>query len=388
MPDETNQLPTWLEIDLDALLHNIGAVRRALGEGVRLLLTVKADAYGHGATQVAGAAGDVDMLGVATVHEAIELAESGIEKPVLILSPILATEIPIALERGFSITISSLEFARAVAQCAERLGCVADVHVEVDTGMGRTGFLAEDAGPLMRDLAAMKGLRVVGLYTHFPVSDTDTAFTREQIAEFLKVVATFEQSPLLHAANSAGIANVRESHFQMVRPGLAIYGYEAAGGTAAFGVRPIMSWKCRLVQIRQLPAGTPVSYGRTFVTRRPTAMGVLPVGYGHGYPFRLSNRGAVLLKGGRAPIIGRVTMDMTMVDLTELEPKPVVGDEVTLIGRRGKLSVTADDLADWAGTIPYEVLTGVSKRVSRLYISDGKVVTLKTPLGVRHTNKT
>jgi alanine racemase len=143
-----------------------------------------------------------------------------------------------------------------------------------------------------------------------------------------------------------------------------------------------MSWKCRLLQIRRLPSGTPVSYGRTFVTKRATTMGVLPVGYGHGYPFRLTNRGEVLVPGGRAPIIGRVTMDMTMVDLTDIEPKPQVGDEVILIGKLGQLAVTADDLADWAGTISYEVLTGVSKRVARMYVSGGRIVTLKTLLGV------
>lgn len=390
-------LPTWLEVDLDAMLHNIELIKHRLQTGnnrhdaVRVLLTVKADAYGHGAVQVARAAAPVvDRFGVATVDEAVELADAGIDNGILILSPVLADEMATAVSRGFSVTASSASFVEELSRCARRLGCVADLHLELDTGMGRTGFFADEWQAVARRVGELPGLRLAGLYTHFPVSDTDPQFTRAQLAAFLEAVRRLEgtgaSAPLHHAANSAAIAGVPESHLHMVRPGLAVYGYHSAGLPTDLPVGPVMSWKCRLVQVRRVPSGTSISYGRTSVTERPTIVGVLPVGYGHGYPFRLSNRGAVLAGGRRAAIMGRVTMDMTMVDLTDVEPLPQAGDEVVLVGRQGEEEITADDLAAWAGTISYEILTGVGKRVARVYLREGRAITLKTLLGVQSTD--
>jgi alanine racemase len=384
------KLPTWVEIDLDALRDNLRLIRRAVTSDVQVLLTVKADAYGHGAVQVARATEElVDRFGVATVDEAVELASAGIAKKVLILSPILEEEIPLVVDGGFVATVSSRGFAKKMSAYAAAKQTKAEVHVEVDTGMGRTGVLPTDVDDLLRQIAPLEGLCVRGLFTHFPVSDTDHDFTRKQVAEFRRVAERLQKTgmsiPVLHSANSAAIPAIPESHMTMVRPGLLAYGHHPGGVATGLSVRPVMSWRCRIVQVRHVPADTTVSYAMTFKTKRPTTTAVLPVGYGHGYPFRLSNRGAVIVNGQRAPVIGRVTMDMTMVDLTDVAPEPSVGDEVALVGRQGDCEVTVDEIADWAGTISYEVLTGISKRVSRVYIREGKVTAFKSLLGVTPT---
>lgn len=390
LDDDIRTLPTWLEIDLDALLHNISHIRSRLrgAPPPQIMLTVKADAYGHGAVQVAAVAEPIiDRFGVATVDEAIELADAGISKKILILSPILDSEIPQVVAHDFALTVSSLPFAEAVSHAASRVRKTIDVHVEVDTGMGRTGFLVDEVAAVAGHVAGLPGLHLAGLYTHFPVADTDHDFTREQLSRFRTTIDSLASAgftaPVVHAANSAAALGVDDTHLHMVRPGLAAYGVDP-GGIDPSSLRPVMSWKCRIVQVRSVPSGTPISYGRTFVTRRRTLMGVLPVGYGHGYPFRLTNCGEVLVAGRRAPVMGRVTMDMTMVDLTDVTPAPKAGDEVVLIGRQKGNIIRAEDVADRAGTISYEILTGVGKRVARLYRRDGRAVVLKTLLGIRY----
>ncbi|MDH3217113.1 MAG: alanine racemase [Candidatus Krumholzibacteria bacterium] len=381
------ELPTWVEIDLDALIENVELVRREVTSDVQIMMTVKADAYGHGAVQVARAVEDrVDRFGVATIDEAIELSTAGIEKKILILSPILAKEIPMAVAGRFITTVSSYAFAREVSACAVAKSTEAEVHIEVDTGMGRTGVMPSDVDDLLGRVTKLAGIRCGGLFTHFPVSESDPGFTRKQVREFRKIVERIESTgmsiPVLHSANSAAIPSVPESHMTMVRPGLSIYGHYPTGASRRLPVRPVMSWKCRIVQIRHVPAGTPISYGKSFVTKRTTKVAVIPVGYGHGYPFRLSNRGAVIVEGHKVPIIGRVTMDMTMVDLTDVAGEPRPGDEVVLVGSHGPCEITVDQIADWAGTISYEILTGISKRVPRKYLRDGEVQVLKSLLGV------
>lgn len=385
------RLPTWVEVNLDVLANNIESIRRAVTGDVGVLLTVKADAYGHGAVEIAQAAEPtVERFGVATVDEAIELATAGIQKKILILSPILEEEIPAVVERGFAATASSLDFAKAISDHASSKKTTAEVHIEIDTGMGRAGVLPAEVDGLLGRIAKLKALRLGGVFTHFPVSDTDPGFTRNQVREFEEAIARVRSSgitvPTLHSANSAAIPSVPESHMGMVRPGLLAYGHHPGGMATGLEVEPVLSWKCRIAQVREVPAGTSVSYDRTFTTKRPTTMAVLPVGYGHGYPFRLSNRGEVVVHGARVPIIGRVTMDMTMVDVTDVKPKTRSGDEVVLIGRQGDCEVGVDEIASWAGTISYEILTGIGKRVSRAYIRDGKVQAHKSLLGVVPAN--
>jgi alanine racemase len=381
------RLPTWVDIDLDALVDNLRAIRRSLARQVSVLLTVKADAYGHGAVQVAQAADEwVDWYGVATLDEARELRKAEVRKKILILSPILEKEIPGVAENEFATTVSSLEFASALSAYAAGRSTRVEVHVEIDTGMGRTGFFPEDADELVSRIVRLDGLRLGGVYTHYPVSDGDPEFTREQARRFLSVVDRLRSAgveiPLVHSANSAALAAVPETHMQMVRPGLVAYGHLPAGIETALRVRPVMSWKSRIVEIRRVPEGTPVSYGRTFVTSRDTLMGIVPVGYGHGYPFRLSNRGRMIVGGALVPVMGRVTMDMTMVDLTDVPARPAVGDEVVLMGRSSAAEITVADIAEWAGTISYEIMCGISKRVPRMYLRGGRIETFKSLLGV------
>lgn len=379
------RLPTWLEIDLDRLDRNLERIQRQVGRDVALLLTVKADAYGHGAVQIArAAAARVRMFGVATVDEALELREAGIRTDVLILSPILESEIPAVARHGFAITISSSDFADAIASHAP--GLAIDAHVEVDTGMGRTGVSEEGAFDEIRRIAVAPGVRLRGLYTHFPVSDSDAEYTRAQVARFIELVARLRASgidvPLIHSANSAAVDGVRESHMDMIRPGLLAYGLHPTGASPGVDVEPIMSWKTRIVRVRRVPAGKTISYARSFTTARESVIGVVPVGYGHGYPLHLSGRGFMLVSGSRVPIVGRVTMDMTMVDLTDLPAIPVPGDEVVLVGTQERETLTFHDLASWGDTICYEVMCGISKRVPRTYFRRGKVETFKSLLGV------
>jgi alanine racemase len=379
------RLPTWLEIDLDRLDRNLEAIQTAIGADVGILLTVKADAYGHGAVQVATAASPrVRLFGVATLDEATELQEAGIRNGILILSPILETEIVPVATHGFAITLSSADFVDAIARHAPSRPL--DVHVEVDTGMGRTGVAEADAFDEIVRIARSTAVNLRGVYTHFPVSDTDPGYTRAQVTRFLALVARLRAAgieiPLLHSANSAAVDGVAESRMDLVRPGLLAYGLHPAGGTPGIDVAPIMSWKSRIVRVRRVAAGRTISYARSFTTARDSIIGVVPVGYGHGYPLRLSGRGAMLVAGRRVPIVGRVTMDMTMVDLTDLPSIPAEGDDVVLVGRQGDEVISFHDLAGWADTICYEIMCMISKRVPRTYFRRGKVETFKTLLGV------
>jgi alanine racemase len=381
------KLPTWLEIDLDKLAANIAWLRSWIESDVKILHTIKADAYGHGAVQVAHASQKlVDMFGVATVDEALELKGAGIDTPILILSPVLAKEIPQVVAAGFAVTLASVRFARRLSDCAGVRGRTIDFHIEVDTGMGRTGLYPEEARKVILDTKALPNIRFAGLYTHFPVSDSDPSFTREQVDRFIAFADGLKAAgaaiPCIHSANSGAIATSPPSYMEMVRPGLIFFGYLPSPDLKIPEVQPIMRWKSRLVQVRDVPAGRTISYGRTCTTRRQTRMGIVPVGYGHGYPFRLSNAGEMIVKGERVPILGRVTMDLTMVDLTDHSSQPDAGDEVILIGSQGDASISLHDLAWWADAIPYEILCGISKRVPRTYFKDGKVETYKSLLGI------
>jgi alanine racemase len=381
------RLPTWVEVDLDRFEDNLRAIRRMVGEDVRILLTVKADAYGHGAVQVAEvASAHVSMLGVATLDEGVELKESGAAVPILILSPVLHTEIQAVASGGFSVTVSSRRFAEALSAFGEVSGHTFSVHVEVDTGMGRTGIPARFAREEIGRIAAMKALDLEGVYTHFPVSDTDPAFTGAQVAGLLELVEGLEEDgvtvPIVHSANSAAVAGLPAAHMNMVRPGLLAYGLHPAGvSETPGGIGPVLAWKSRVARVRRVRAGDSISYGRDFVTKRESWIGVVPVGYGHGYPFR-ARGGEMLIGGHRVPVVGRVTMDMTMVDLTDLPAVPDPGEEVVLVGTQGGETISFHDLAAHAGSICYEIMCNISKRVPRTYFRAGRVQTYKSLLGI------
>lgn len=380
---------TWVEVDLDRFAANLRAIAGHLGPGPEIFLVVKADAYGHGAVEIAEAAEaeGVAHVGVATLHEGIQLRGAGCRLPVTVLSPLLPSEIEEAVAHALDPTVCDLDFARALSAASAAAGRPLRCHVEVDTGMGRIGVCEDEAEAFLAELVALPGLRLASLYTHFPDADAgDLAFAEGQVARFRALLARLAARgitpPRVHAANSAGTVNLPGAHLDWVRVGLVAYGVQPPNARARLELQPAMSFKSRLVQVRSLPAGAPVSYGRTWIAPRPSRIGVVPVGYGHGYSWLLSNRGEVLVRGARLPIVGRVTMDLTMVDVTDL-PEAAVGDEVVLFGSAGPEgpSLPIEDVARWSETLPYEVMCTIGKRVTRIYVRGGRPVKLTSLVG-------
>lgn len=378
---------TWVEVDLDRFAFNLRSVRERIGQDRGILLVVKADAYGHGAVEIAAAAESegVALLGVATLHEGIQLRQSGVSLPIVVLSPLLSTEIDEAVAHELDPTVHDLHFAKALSQASQWAARPLRCHVEVDTGMGRTGVREEEAEAFLQRLTALPGLRLASLFTHFPDADgEDLEFSRSQIDRFHRLVDRLEaqgiRPPRIHAANSAGVVNLPTSRFDWVRIGLIAYGQKPPRCDIAIDLAPVMAFKSRLVQIRELPSGATISYGRSFVTRRPTRTGVVAVGYGHGYSWLLSNRGHMLVGGRRVPILGRVTMDLTMVDLTDA-PGAQVGDEVVLFGDQGPETLSLEEVAKGSETLPYEIMCTIGKRVTRIYVRAGRPVKLTSLVG-------
>lgn len=380
---------TWVEVDLDRFASNLRAIRDAAGAGCELLLVAKADAYGHGAREMAAAAEreGVSQLGVATLHEGLQLRLAGCGLPIVALSPLLAAEIDDAVAHGIDPTVADEEFARALSAAAIRAHRPVRFHVEIDTGMGRIGVREEHAEDFLARVAGLPGLRLASVYTHFPDADAeDLSFARGQLERFRALLGRLAARglcpPRAHAANSAGTVNLPDARLGIVRVGLIAYGVHPPRDAARLPIAPVMSLRSRLVQVRDLPAGVPISYGRTFVTARPSRIGVVPVGYGHGYSWLLSNRGQMLVSGRRVPIVGRVTMDLTMVDLTDV-PEVEVGDEVVLFGEQSGASLPVEEVAGWSETLAYEVMCTIGKRVARLYRSGGRAVSVTTLVGER-----
>jgi len=380
---------TWVEIDLDRFAANLAAIRAVDGGRRDVLLVIKADAYGHGAVEIAEAAEreGVAHLGVATLHEGIQLRQSGCRLPIVVLSPLLTSEIQEAIDHDLSPTAADVDFAEALSDAAVRAGRSVRVHVEIDTGMGRTGVREDEAEPFLARLVALPALRLASVFTHFPDADADDlAFSHAQATRFLALVDRLRAHGIeparVHAANSAGTLNVPEGRLDWLRVGLVAYGHVPPHPRTRIALAPVMAFKSRLVQVRAMPAGASISYARTFVTSRPTRLGVVPVGYGHGYSWLLSNRGEVLVSGRRAPIVGRVTMDLTLIDLTDI-PAAVVGDEVVLFGDQGDQTISIEEVARWSETLPYEVMCTIGKRVTRIYVRGGRPVKLSTLIGDR-----
>jgi len=378
---------TWVEVDLERLSSNLRAVRSVIGPSREILLVVKADAYGHGAVEIAEAAAldGVSQLGVATLHEGIQLRRAGCVLPIVVLSPLLESEIDEAVAHGLDPSVGDVAFARALSAAAVVAGRPQRFHVEVDTGMGRTGVAVDEAETFLEQVTALPGLRFASLYTHFPDADgPDLDFAHGQAARFAALVERLAASglrpPRVHAANSAGTVNLPEAHFDWVRVGLIAYGHRPPRCDTRIAVQPVMAFKSRIVQLREHSAGTPISYARTRVLDRPSLVGVVAVGYGHGYSWLLSDRGAMLVRGRRVPILGRVTMDLTMVDVTDL-PEVQVGDEVVLFGDQGDAVLPIEEVAEGSATLPYEIMCTIGKRVTRIYVRGGRPVKLTSLVG-------
>ena len=362
--------PTVVEIHLPALRYNLLEVARRVGPA-KILAVVKADAYGHGAIQVSRAllAAGAQRLGVASVQEGLALRAAGLTAPILVLGGLFPDEASALLEAELTPVLSSLEAVRALAPLAAQRPVPLPVHVKVDTGMGRLGLSPDEARDLLTS-GWPKALHLEGLMSHLACADQrDPTATEQQLTAFRALLDAVKSSgltiPICHIAGSAGILRFPTSHFDMVRPGLMLYGY-TPGMIGGADLRPALTWKTKIAQVKRIPAGHAVSYGATFVATCPTTLGILPVGYADGYSRSLSNRAHVLIAGRPAQVVGRVGMDLTVVDLTEHPPvRP--GEEAVLIGRQGEASITAEDLAIRQGTISYEVLSQIGPRISRVY---------------------
>ncbi len=365
---------TWAEVDLSAIVHNIRRIRELVGPAVKILVSVKADAYGHGVYPVSRAslAAGAEWLGVSHVKEALELRAYFPRAPIMILSAgMLGHSRPI-VRNDLVPVISSLEIARDLGQEALSMGRRAPVHLMVDTGMGRIGIWHENFLPTLEKMTRVKGIRLEGICSHFSTADRpDTSFATEQLRAFNAVVSAAAARKisfaLRHIANSGALLGIAESRLDMVRPGLMIYGiYPAPHMEEMIDLKPALSLKTQVAFVKRVHPGRPISYGRTYICPRETVIATLPIGYGDGYSRAHSNRGEVLVRGRRAPIVGLVTMDQLMVDVGRI-PEVRVGDEVVLIGSQEGESITAEEAAGRIGTIPYEVLCQLGKRVSRVF---------------------
>ncbi len=370
---------TWAEIDLGAVAFNIGEIRKLIGEKVKILISVKADAYGHGVYPVSRAAlsAGADWLGVSHVKEALELRGFFPEVPILILSSGMAGHSHPIVGNDLIPVVCSLEIARDLGQEALAAGKKAKIHVMVDTGMGRIGVWHEHCAPFLKEIAGIEGVELHGVSSHFATADDpDPAFARRQLSDFRKVIEEAEKEgvkvPFKHIANSGALLTLRDSWLDVVRPGIMIYGiYSAPHLRSLIKLKPALSLKTQVAFLKTVSPGRTISYGRTYTAFRRTRIATLPIGYGDGFSRAHSNRGEVLIRGKRAPIVGVVTMDQIMVDVGEI-PGVSVGDEAVLIGGQGGERITAEEAAERIGTISYEVLSQLGKRVSRVYVGSGE----------------
>jgi alanine racemase len=362
--------PTFVDIDLDAIRHNVRALKPP---SVELMAVVKAEAYGHGAVEVARAAleAGASWLGVALVEEGFALRDAGISAPILVLSEFPPGSEKQALASDLRPTVYSEVGLSAVAEAARSLGRTGPIHVKVDTGMHRIGiYPPERAAAFVRD-AERAGCEVEGLWTHFARADDDEATTRRQLERFSSVVEELESSGTrpryLHAANSAATILYPESHFDLVRVGVALYGLDPENGSGSgVDLRPALAWRSAVSAVRRLPAGEPVSYGHRWRTERETTVATVPVGYADGYRRAFSSRADVLIAGRRRRVAGTVTMDQILVDCGDGDVQP--GDDVVLLGTQGNERISAEELAGLAGTINYEIVSGISVRIPREYV--------------------
>lgn len=364
--------PTWLEVDLEAISHNVRRVVDIVGPGVTVLAVLKADGYGHGMVRVARTAlnNGACYLGVASINEGEILRQSGITAPILVLGYTPAWQARELVLNSLSAAVFNFEVAQALSRAARELNRQVQVHVKVDTGMGRLGLLPDDVANFVQELRTLPNLVLEGIFTHFSVADSDPDYTRWQVDRFRQVLDTLAKGgleiPLVHAANSAAILTLPESHFSMVRLGLAMYGLHPSPQVPCPpDFAPALAFKTQVAQVKTLPPGSFVSYGNTYQTVGQQQIAVIPVGYADGFRRAPRHWGEVLVRGRRAPIVGRVCMDQTMIDVTHI-PDVRQGDEVVLIGEQGGARITAEDVAERLGTINYEVVSEILARVPRV----------------------
>ncbi len=374
----------WAEIDLDAITFNLDLIKRMIGKR-SIMAVVKADAYGHGAVEVSRCAENagVRMLGVSSVDEGIELRENFIELDILILGSPLESQSVDMINYNLIPTVCSEEFGLHFNEECKRLKRRMDVHVVVDTGMGRVGPDPEHAVDLVKKLMKLPNINVSGIYSHFSSADENYSFSKKQLDAFTGLVRSLDREgiviPFRHIANSAAVLDLEDSYYDMARTGLLMYGIYPYGqkkaGRANQGFKRALSLKTKVVFVKEVPKGTPISYGGKYVTKKKTRIATLPIGYADGFSRMFSNRGQVLINGKRFTVSGNVCMDMMMVDIGKADIKP--GDEVVVIGSQGKEEITIYEMGENLGTIPYEIISRLGKRVPRLYIYNNRPHMLK-----------
>jgi alanine racemase len=374
--------PCWLDVDLDAIAENVRAIARLVGSDTRICAVVKAEAYGLGAVQVARTVLDAgaDRLAVARVDEAIRLRRAGIRAPILLIAGFVRSEAESIVRHQLTPTVVQVDDALALARAAGRLGEVVDVHLKVDTGLTRYGAPPAEVPSLVRLLRGLPTLRLEGLYSHFAgADDADRSFTEEQLHRLYEVVAAVEsmeggdwRPPMVHVANSAATLREPTTWLHMVRLGICLSGhYPSAHVPRGIALRPAVALRARLLAVREIGPGTSVGYGRTFVADRARRVGLVPAGYADGVPRSHSNRGAALVGGARVPLIGRVSMDQCVVDLSDVAWAGA-GDLVTLFGRDALGELTLDEYAAWSDTIVHEALCRIGPRVPRRYFAGNR----------------
>ncbi len=373
----------WAEINLDNIAHNIREIRRITNRNAAIMGVVKADAYGHGVMEVARTLleNGVERLAVSMLDEAIQLRQNGINVPILILGytdPIRASEI---ISNDVTQSVFSHELAQALSDEAVKQRRKVKIHIKIDTGMSRIGFLpGYSAVKNVVEISRLPNIIIEGLFTHFASADEKNRdFTLMQFERFMSICSELQRIgihiPIKHCANSAGIIEYPEMHLDMVRPGIIQYGMYPSEEVdkSKILLKPAMTWKANVILVKEVEKDTAISYGRIFTTDRTSRIATLPVGYADGYSRMLSNKGKVLIHGQYAPVVGRICMDQCMVDVTDLSESVSVGDEVVLIGVQGENSITAEDVANSVGIINYELVCIIGKRIPRAFIKDGKI---------------
>ncbi len=374
MPDQKEiTRPLWAEVNLKALSDNFKAISKHVGPQVKIVATIKQSAYGHGLIPVAKKLEEAGatIFGVGSLEEAIALRKAGISASIIILSAVLADFSQLFIEHNFIPTIVDLQFAKKLNREALKQKRHIAAHVKIDTGMGRLGLYYKDAHAFIKEVSRLKNIGLEGIYTHFPAADTDPSFTQYQIEVFNQFTGQLKSEGIefkyKHCANSIGLLRYRDSHFNMVRPGLILYGVKPQA-EVDIGIKPVLSVKSKVIFTKEVKKGMGISYGRTFIAKNNAYIATVAVGYADGYPWSLSNRAKVIIRGEFFNVVGRVCMDHIMVDLKN-RGDIKTGEEVVLLGESKTKSISAEDLARWAGTIPYEILTRLSANIPRIYIS-------------------
>lgn len=374
------------DINLDAIVHNAKTIKEQLKQGVKLAAVIKADGYGHGALPVAMTVDQyADWYAVSNIEEALELRGGGITKPILTLGYTAPLQLPEAIRNRITLTLCDRESAEEISQAASQIGLSAEVHIKVDTGMGRIGFPAEESfSAQVAEAVKLPNIAVTGIYTHFARADeAGTEATAVQFEKFIRFIDAMElhgiTGLLRHAENSAAILRFPEYQLDMVRLGISLYGMSPSDDVVPSGVelQPAMEIKSHVAFLKTVPEGTPIGYNATFVTTKPRRIATVPVGYGDGYPRALSNCGRVLVHGRSVPIVGRVCMDQMMIDVSDV-PEVMRGDTVTLMGVEGKEKITAEEIGALSHSFHYEMVCNVGKRIPRVYYKKGEAI------GARH----